>query len=657
MNIKFAWQEFVKNHHIHPDLPPAIADSWKRSWLHVNLNQTLKISRLSTELFLATQISSFDLISIAGPIMEDAYQYSEQTDTAFLLVNRAGFVLLMLGDQIMLNTLTGWGIQPGSLISEEHIGTNALGLALAEQMPVQVSGAEHYRPEFHHLTSAAAPIFDPTGRALGALGLFTLAQKEHSHSLGMVVTGARAIEGQRQSDALLAEQNSQLAQLNTILSSISEGILVWNAELTLIHANVAAGNILGRSPQSLKGKKIDQLLAVSPALLGALHKREPVTDIEVRILVDDREISCVVSMYFIFDKTDQLQWGIVSMRAEKDVRKLVQRQVGANAALTLDDIPGKSIQIQRVRNFVRSAAKAEAGILICGEVGTGKSALANAIHNASHRRDGPFLIFPCASTPNELVIDELLGHEVNPGSSRIMSRPSKFELAHGGTLFFQDINALPLEAQAVLLNALELGIVQRINSQRPIEINVRIIASTSAKMEALLAQGNFRPDLYYRLSTFAVIIPPLRERTRDIPLVVDRVLHRLSHQFGYPLSLGQGVLEILKRYSWPGNVSEIEAVLGRAATQVEASRVIETEHLPNSLMFANDGLLAFQADQTIRSLKDTDRETILSAAQICRGNVTQMARALGISRTTLWRRLKDLDIQVEDYRDNHSSLS
>ncbi|HEY3312228.1 MAG TPA: sigma 54-interacting transcriptional regulator [Anaerolineales bacterium] len=654
-NFESAWQEFIEKQIVHPELMPAIMNSWQRSWLHSNPNQNLKISKLTSELFLATQINSFDFISIARPIMEDAYQSTERSETMFLLVNRAGYVLEMLGDNEMLKELHGLGIQQGALVSEEHIGTNALGLALFELMPVQVVGAQHFRQEFHNLASAAAPIFDLTGRPLGALGLFTYVENYHPHSLGMVVTGARAIEGQRQADTLLAEQNSQLAQLNAILSSITDGILVWNSDLTLIHVNVAAGNILGRSHQSMEGKQIDQLLSVSPALLGAIRENEPIRDVEVNVILDDRNISCIVSTHFIFNKRNNLMWGIITLRAEKDVRKLVQRQVGANAALTLDDIPGDSVQIQRVRNFVHSAANAEASILIRGEAGTGKNVLANAIHNAGSRHDGPFVIFSCTSIPNELVISELLGHEENTTPGRIGSRPSKFELAKGGTLYFQDVDVLPLEAQSVLLNALELGIVQRIGSHRPIDVDVRVIASTAARMETLLPQGSFRSDLYYRLSTFAITIPPLRDRTRDIPLVVDRILRRLSNQLGYSLQLGQGVIEILRRYPWPGNVREIEAVLGRAAIQVENTGVIESEHLPQSLLSINQILPGGQTTVAIRSLGEVDREAIITAAQLCRGNVSQMAGALGIGRTTLWRRLKELDIQASDYRQKQNS--
>jgi transcriptional activator for dhaKLM operon len=649
-NLRLMWEEFIEHQTIQENVSPIIANSWRRSWAHVDLKQPLKLVKLRSEHFLATQIANFDLISVARPIMEDAYQCIENSDTVLLLVNGAGYVLDLLGDQGLLNKLNVLGIEQSALLSEEHIGTNALGLALTEHMPIQVIGAEHYRPELHDLAAVAAPIFDLSGRAIGVLGLFTPARNYHRHSFGLVSAGARAIEGQRQSDNFLAESNSQLAQLNTILSLITDGIAVWNSEDTLIHVNAAAINILGRPKQSFVGKQVDQLFDVPPFLIQAFRQHEVLNDVELVITVDERTINCIVSLYFVFNKKNELQWGILTLTPEKNVRKLVQRQVGANAVLTLDDIPGDSVQIQRVRHFVHSAADAEASILIRGEIGTGKNALANAIHNASKRREGPFVIFSSSSIPNELIITELLGYDENLGPSRLGSRPSKFELAQMGTIFFQDVDALPLEAQSVLLNTLELGFVQRLGSQRPIDVDVRVIASTSARMETLLAQGSFRADLYYRLSTFAITIPPLRERTRDIPLVVDRIIRRLSRQLDSPLTLGQGVLEALKRYPWPGNVREIESVLGRAATQTGPNGVIEFDHLPSALRFVNQISPEDHTIPNIQSLSEMRRETILRTAQLCRGNVTRMAQALGISRTTLWRHLKEFDVRVMDYR-------
>ncbi|MGA7194403.1 MAG: sigma 54-interacting transcriptional regulator [Anaerolineales bacterium] len=645
-----AWKKFIETQALQADIPSFIANSWQRSWGRVNFPQGLKIPRLNSEHFIAAQIASFDLISIARPIMEDAYQYVEDSNTVIVLVNGAGYVLELLGDHEMLDKLRLLGIEQGSYVAEERIGTNALGLALIEQMPVCVIGAEHYCRELHDLAGAAAPIFDLTGRSLGAVGVFVSADNYHLHSLGLVTAMARAVEGQRQSDNLLAEQNGQLAELNTILSSIADGIIVWNADQKLIHINAAASKILGQPPQSLTRARVDQLFSTAPSLAEAVKELKALRDVEASIALENNTVNCIVSLQFVFNKKNELQWGILILRPEKDVRKLVQNQVGANATLTLDDIPGESVQMQRVYSFVRSTANAKASILIRGEGGTGKNALASAIHNAGHRREGPFVIFPCSSIPNELVINELLGYDENMGGIRSGSRPSKFELAQGGTLYFQDVDDLPLEAQAILLNVLELEIVQRMGSQRPIEVDVRVIASSTTNIERLISQGSFRADLYYCLSAFAVTIPPLRERHNDIPLIADRVIKRLSRQLGHRLRLGEGVNEMLKRYPWPGNIREIEAILGRAAIQVGAKGVIEIAHLPNSLRFANHLPAGEQTIPAIQSLDEVERETILQTAQFCRGNVTQMALALGVSRTTLWRRLKVFQITPQDYR-------
>jgi transcriptional activator for dhaKLM operon len=299
---------------------------------------------------------------------------------------------------------------------------------------------------------------------------------------------------------------------------------------------------------------------------------------------------------------------------------------------------------------VKSAAGAQASILIRGEVGTGKNALARAIHNAAYRKDGPFVVFSCSSIPNELVISELLGYEEGEESKHLSGRPSKFELADGGTLFFQNVDVLPLEAQSVLLNALELGVIQRLGSQRSVEINTRVVASTSASMETLMAQGAFRPDLYYRLSTFTVTLPPLRERPHDIPLVVNRILTRFEKQLGYQVVLAPEVMDVFKKYPWPGNIREVEAVLGRAATQVAGTGMIGLTDIPTNVRRLETSPQSVRPLLQVSSLDEMEHETILLTAQMQRGNVSRMAQALGVSRTTLWRKLKLYRINPEEYR-------
>jgi transcriptional activator for dhaKLM operon len=250
------------------------------------------------------------------------------------------------------------------------------------------------------------------------------------------------------------------------------------------------------------------------------------------------------------------------------------------------------------------------------------------------------------------VISDLLGYEESVKDGRLNGRPSKFELAQGGTLFFQNVDALPLEAQAVLINALELGVVQRLGSQRILEVKARIIASTSAKMEMLIAQGSFRPDLYYRLSGFTITLPPLRDRPRDIPLVANRILTRLSRQLGCQLSLTPDVMEVFKKYAWPGNIREMEAVLGRAATQAAGAGVIMLAHIPSQvrLMEADSQGIQPSLQVNVGSRREMERETILLLLRMYRGNISRMAQVLDVSRNTLWRKLKEYGIDPDEYR-------
>jgi transcriptional activator for dhaKLM operon len=648
--MREAWKRFTTNQQLDPIVPPLIAASWQRSWGRVNPNHAMEFTHMGSEYMLASQTASFDLIAIARPVMEDVYQCVQNSGTAILLTNSIGCVLDLVGDEEVLKIMNEWGCGVGSILSEELIGTSSFGLALTERMPVQVAGREHFVHQFHVATGAAAPMFDISGRLLGVLGIVMPVERYHIHSLGLVAAAARAIENQRQSDLLFAEQNSQLGQLNTILSAISDGILVLNADQIVVHANNAVSQMLDIPSKSTMGKRVDTLLSMPSFLSKAVSQGTPLIDVEGIINVNQQEINCLISLDFVFKSHNELQWIIITLRSGKKVRKLVQSQVGATASLTLDDIPGDSPQLHRVRSFVRSAAGAQASILIRGEIGTGKNALASAIHNAADRRDGPFVVFSCSSIPNELVISELLGSEERDERRNLSGRPSKFELADSGTLFFQNVDVLPLEAQSVLLNALELGVIQRLGSQRAIEINTRVIASTSASMETLIAQGAFRADLYYRLSTFTVTLPPLRERPRDIPLVVERILARFEKQLGYKILLAPEVMDVFKKYLWPGNIREVEAVLGRAATQVAGTGVIGLSDIPSNVRRMETTHQNVQPLLQVSSLGEMERETILLTAQMQRGNVSRMAHALGVSRTTLWRKLKSYKIDPEEYR-------
>jgi transcriptional activator for dhaKLM operon len=645
----FAWTEFTRNNRILPNITHNIANSWRRCRGRSGSEKPVIPRHVSDDHLLAFQVASFDLISIARPVIEDIYQFIEGSGVVVVFVDGAATILDYCGDEDAIAFINQFGFTRGTLVSEAEIGTNAFGLALIDRFPSKVVGAEHYFLRFHPLAESAAPVFDLSGRPLGVLGIIMKAENHSPHTLGMVVAGSRAIEGQIQSEHLLTEQNNRLAELNAVLSANSQAVLVWDSERVLMHMNPAAADLLGVSPDALLGRHIREFISYPDFIREAVEKKEPLTDVEINVDVNGRTISCVISMRYVIRGND-IQWIIINARPGKEVHKLVQNQVGAHAALTLADLPGESIQMKRVRRFVKKAAGAEVCIFISGETGTGKNPVASAIHNESPRKDRPFMIYACSSIPSEILVQELLGFDEGISEKMPGGRPSKFELADNGTMYFQDVESLPLEAQGVLLNVIDLGIVQRLGSKRPIEVDVRVVAAASKDIKDLIAQGNFRADLFYRLNSLEIRLPALRERTADLPLLLDRIIGRLAKQMNRKLRYDPEIVDVLGKYSWPGNLRELEAVLGRAAVHAGFSGRISINHLPEYVRFPKRYSKISGDTNRIKTMEEIERENILNAAKLCNGNASEIARHLGIGRTTLWRKLKKSNIQLQDFK-------
>ncbi len=308
-----------------------------------------------------------------------------------ILVNNAGYILDQIGDKEITGLIEENGLFPGALIAEGQIGTNAFAIALIERVPSSVIGPDHFLQQFHHLAEAAAPIFEPAGRPLGAFGVVTLAPQYHPHTLGVVVGGSRAIEGQLQSDYLLQAQIGQLAELNAILSSISEGIMVWNEEDVLLHSNPATSEIIGLPASTLVGRKVGENITFSDLVHEALKDKKPLADVETNLTFADKSTDCLVNLHFVAHPSGRTMGSILTLRTAENLRQLIHHQTGAQVSVSIDDFAGNSEGIQRMRYLAKTAAPARASILIRGESGTGKDYLARALHNASPRRNWPFL--------------------------------------------------------------------------------------------------------------------------------------------------------------------------------------------------------------------------------------------------------------------------
>ncbi|MEN4011440.1 MAG: dihydroxyacetone kinase operon transcriptional regulator DhaR [Bellilinea sp.] len=648
-----AWIAFVTNHTLLSLVRPLIAASWERCWARVDPYSPTKPPHLSNSNLLSMQVSNFDIMAISRPVMEDVYQYIEGSNSAVIFANNVGYLLDGLGDANIMTAMERLGISTGTLLAEGEIGTNAIGLSLLERTPVVVEGYEHFRQPLHDFDCAAAPVFDTTGKLIGSLGIITPRGRSHPHSLGLVMAAAKAIEAQRQADQLLEEQNNQLTGLNAIISSIQEGILVWNRDGIILHANPTAARILNVNPGNMLGTKLEAFVRLPRQVLDSLQKQIPINDLEVHLTAAGEPISCLLSLQYILGRHG-LRMAIAVLRPVHSLREFVQRQVGS-PTFDLQNLVGESSAMRRVRRMARSAAAARGCVLIRGEAGTGKNLLARAIHFHSQRNQSPFVIFPCSAVPSELVMQELLGGDRNNNESS--PQTSKFELASGGTLFFQDVDALPLEAQSVLLNFLEMGIIQKIISRKPIEVDVRIIASSSAQLEHLVREGNFRADLLYRLSSFEIVLPALRARQQDLDLLIEQILQRLSRQVGHSLISSRETLTLLKAYHWPGNVRELESVLTRAAVQASPSHLITPSHLPELLPLGESDLNPLLREGHIIPLGELEKRAVLQAAQYCNGNVSRMSEMLGIGRTTVWRYFKQMNLSPEQFRSRNEKVN
>lgn len=648
--LKASWESFIATGKPPPVADPLVAISWQRCAPRLNPLRPPQWVYLSDDVLPLTLNQHTSLRRIARPLMEDIHQFIEGSGAMLLLLDSTNCMLESLGDTNMMSYADTLGLRRGAFLDESRLGTNAFAVALIEGCPAHVVGPEHFLSCFHALSTAAAPIFELEGHPVGVIGLLEMVSQCSPQSLGVAMAAARAIENQLQADLLIRETNTQATELNATMDAISEGVLAWTARGVVMHLNNQVGQLLSLAPTAVVGRPLAEHIILPEGLARAVARGEELSDVETSLGVNGTQRECLVSLRIICNPDGQPETYIATLRRIEQVRQLVTRLVGAQARLTLDDMVGHGAAARRVRRQALAAANARACVLLVGESGTGKNVLARAIHNSGQRAGGPFLAINCRAIPHELVLGEFLGFEAGAfNSGPTTGQPSKFELAYGGTLFLEEIEALPLEMQAALLRVIEMSDIIRLGGTRVIPVDTRIIASTSVPLDARVAEGTFRADLLLRLSSFVINTLPLRERQEDIPLLIDRLLEKLSVQIGQTLTITPTAKMILSTYPWPGNVRELESVMERAALLCDGPP-IKPEHLPAVVQQRRVMTKGKPTTEPVRSLAEAEQLAILTAGRAAHGNLTQAARFLGIGRTTLWRKMKEIGLSAEDFR-------
>lgn len=643
----FYRSEFNTNQNLPEEVPAEIVKSWRRCWPRMHLAQAafLKTAAVSPP---PPNQNGLTLLEIARPLLEDVFPWLVKEDLALVLTSKSGNILKIQGSEILIAELQALGIACGSDLSEYEAGTNAFALAMIENAPMQVRGQEHFFRKYDSLCDAATPIFDGNHHLVGTVGLITKIENYSSHCIALVVSFGQTISLLFASQQSQIEQQRQIELYRSIIQSEKNGIIAWDKTGQICLSNAAVETLFGVPSHLLQDQPISNNITFFPSTKKKINEGFELQDVATTVLVGKQPVHCLLTVRNLPDNLGS----VALFKKPKYIQELVTRQVATHGDFGLQDLLGVSTQVEQLRSQIRNAARARASVLIIGEPNTGKSLLAQIIHSLSPAKDGPFIIFPCASIPSELIISALLGSQSYETDSTSEFRPSKFELADRGTLYLQDVDLLPLEAQSILLRMLKTDMIQFPGGRRQVEVSVRVISTTAQSLERLSSAGTFNPELLFWLRSFQLELPPLRERAVDIPVLVENILNRVSKRNGYLIQIAPEALDRLCRYDWPGNIRELELVLERAASYLlKGDPRINISHLPPLLQKGqgqSDAAGTPAADAML--LDRVQEETLLRVARECKGNVSEMARTLGIGRTTVWRWMRRIKLSPESFR-------
>ncbi|MBI2213699.1 MAG: sigma 54-interacting transcriptional regulator [Acidobacteria bacterium] len=444
-----------------------------------------------------------------------------------------------------------------------------------------------------------------------------------------------------------------LIAVSAVFSSLSRGIVCLDHAFRVLHVSDRIETLLGaEQASSVVGRPVEELLGrdmfgpdgAMRVALAAGEKREGYRAfIETRDGARPLSISAapfVPDVHGICDR--RVAYIVVVRPAEEDTYS------GTGAPTFFSGLIARSAAMAKVFGLIENLRSSDATILLTGESGTGKEVVSRAIHANSPHRNGPFVAVNCGALPSELLESELFGHVRGAFTSAIRDRVGRFEAAAKGTLFLDEIGDLPLPLQVKLLRVLQERRFERVGESRSIETDARIVAATNVDLRRAVAEGRFREDLFYRLRVVPIEIPPLRDRREDIEPLARYLLHRVAGRHGRDLQFSPDALRAMLDYPWPGNVRELENAL-EYAVSVGKGQTLQIEDLPDEIVHpraAQSGGEELEREQTRSSEAGelAEERRIRQTLERVRWNRMEAAKELGMSRTTLWRRMRELHI-------------
>ena len=487
---------------------------------------------------------------------------------------------------------------------------------------------------------------------IGIIGLiaFTEEQKKiladkNKNMTGFVEKMADLLAAKADQQEILENVEVSRDEMSTVLETAHEGIFALDQSGYVKHCNKRAATLFNMTKRELIGRHISKLMPGSPAI-KVLETGRGYTENEEIFKVDGGQHHFIVTVK-PYSSGDEIEGIVVSFRDIEEAQKLVYNFNTRTIKNTVDDIIGTSEKIMVAKKQALITARGNSTVLITGESGTGKEMFAKAIHYASARGDNPFITVNCGAIPENLLESELFGYEKGAFTGENeKGKVGKFELADGGTIFLDEIGDMPLHLQVKILHVLQNMRFEKVGGSRSIIVDVRVIAATNKDLEKMIAEGTFREDLYYRLSVIPLSIPPLRERKADIRMLMYHFLKKYNTFMNRKIEgFSDEVEELYMNYDWPGNVRELENAV-EYGTNMAFGKVIDIEDVPVRILKKEEEIVKFKnMDKPLaEQVKLYEKEIITKKLRQHNGIKDVVARELGLSRATLYRKLSELDI-------------
>jgi transcriptional regulator of acetoin/glycerol metabolism len=645
--------QFVRGRGVAPALEralsPAIAGSWRRCALDYSLDPSRPYAPtiIDSGTLEERRTQHADLVQIASAEIDWLYDYIAESGYALVLTDACGVVLYEKTDQTLADTFRSAGLMPGADWSEQREGTNGIGTCIAENGPVIVHRDEHFRTCHTGLSCFGSPIHDPAGRLVAVLDASTLNAHEQrsglAHTLALVNMSARLIEKClflrhfREDTVFRFHARPEFVNLQ------HDGALALASDATVIAADETAVRLLGaKNRAELIGRGISEIFnvradeLVDPPIGGHASLR-PVRD----ALLGRRFFANVDRCL----SAPRLASPVASSEHSQEVVQVAPTS-NRKSPLTLEQLAGEDPQMLRNVRSAHRIAISSVPVMIQGPTGAGKEMFARALHAASGRSSQPFVALNCAAIPESLIESELFGYRSGAFTgARKEGMKGKVLQSSGGTLFLDEIGDMPLALQTRLLRVLEEQEVVPLGTETPIKVDLRVICASHQNLRAMIARGQFREDLYYRLNGITLELPRLADRTDKERLIREFLAAETND--GRPAAIEMDAFQRLLAYSWPGNIRELRNVI-RTALAICDGGIVRLRDLPSEVRDAAAGETP-AIDLGVAPVAHdhaAERDELLQAIRRCEGNMSRAAESLGVSRNTLYRRCKRLGIST-----------